>query len=193
MQDKREKCVRPNPKGDWPEIDPTAYVDVSAQVIGRVRIGAGVFVGPNAVIRADEVGKDGEVEPIVIEAQCNVQDGVIVHALAGTAVQIGSRTSLAHGAIVHGLCVLGEGCFVGFGATLFGVRAGNDVFFGVRSIVQDVELPAKISVPAGLAVVGQEQVAELGTIGDFDRMFMQKVVEANIKLVEGYLRHSNKT
>ena len=120
--------VRPNPTGDWPQIDPTAYVDPTATVIGLVRIGPRVFVGPNVVIRADEVDKHGEVKPIVIEAQSNVQDAVIIHALAGTEVTIGRRTSLAHGAIIHGPCTVAERSFVGFGAVVFMAKVGSGVF-----------------------------------------------------------------
>ena len=188
MTSEAMKCARPNPRGDWPQIDPTAYVDPTAQVIGLVQIGPRVFIGPNVVIRADEVDKDGEAKPIVVEAECNVQDGVIIHALAGTPVRIGSRTSLTHGSIVHGPCILGERCFIGFGATLYDARAGNDVFIGMRAIVQDVDLPAKTFIPPGSPVVCQKQVAELGLTGGCERKFMKKVIEANLKLVEGYLR-----
>jgi carbonic anhydrase/acetyltransferase-like protein (isoleucine patch superfamily) len=31
--------IRLNPHGDWPEIDPTAFVDPSAQIIGKVVVG----------------------------------------------------------------------------------------------------------------------------------------------------------
>ena len=188
MTSEAMKCARPNPRGDWPQIDPTAYVDPTAQVIGLVQIGPRVFIGPNAVIRADELDADGGIEPIVLEAKCNVQDGVIIHSLAGAAVRIGSRTSLAHGSIVHGPCSLGERSFVGFAATLFDVKAGNDVFIGMRAIVQDVDIPAKTFVPPGLLVLGQEQVAELGMIGPSERRFMENVIEVNLRLVEGYLR-----
>jgi NDP-sugar pyrophosphorylase family protein len=56
--------VRPNPAGDRPHIHPTTYIDPGAVVIGNVRIGPGVFVGPRAVIRADEPSPSGGVEPI---------------------------------------------------------------------------------------------------------------------------------
>ena len=74
------------------------------------------------------------------------------------------------------------------GATLYNVRAGNDVFIGIRTIVQDVDLPAKTFVPPGSSVVCQKQVAELGLTGACERKFMKKVIEANLKLVEGYRR-----
>ena len=187
MKTNPAKSVRPNPRGELPQIDPTAYVDPTAQLIGPVKIGPGVFIGPNVVIRADEVDENGQVQPIVVEAQCNVQDGVIIHALAGTPVQIGSRTSLAHSSIVHGPCILGQQCFVGFGAILFHVKAENDVFVSTRAVVQEVDLPANTFVPPGSSVLCQNDVAKLSPTQTCQREFMKKTVQANIKLAEGYL------
>lgn len=111
--------LRPNPKRDRPRVDSSAYVDPSAQIIGNVRLGPCVYVGPNAVIRADETDFSSAVAPIEIGPECNVQDGVIIHALGGAKVTVGRRSSLTHGCIVHGPCTLGTGCFVGFGAKVF--------------------------------------------------------------------------
>ena len=178
--------IRPNPRGDWPEIDPTAYIDPTAQVIGRVRIGPRVFVGPNAVLRADEVPAGGDVTPIVVEAECNVQDGVIVHALAGAEVTIGQRTSLAHGAIVHGPCSLGEGCFVGFGAVVFRANVSAGVFIAARAVVEAVDIPPNTFVPP-LTLISQDQPGQLRKTNPRQREFMQGVIQANLKLAEGYL------
>jgi carbonic anhydrase/acetyltransferase-like protein (isoleucine patch superfamily) len=181
------KNIRPNPRGDWPQIDKSAYVDLSAQVIGLVRIGPRVFIGPNVVIRADEVDKDGQVKPIVIEALCNVQDGVIIHALAGTEVTIGQLTSLAHGAIVHGPCSVGERCFVGFGAVLFKTKVGTGVFIGPRAVVQEAIVPANKCTPP-CAFICQDQVSQLRQTTPQQRGFMEEVTKTNLRLVEGYLR-----
>ena len=180
------KTIRPNPRGDWPEIDPAAYIDPTAQVIGRVRIGPRVFVGPGAVIRADEADKNGEVKPIVLEAECNVQDGVIIHALAGTDVMVGPRTSLAHGAIIHGPCSLGDRCFVGFGAVVFKATVGSGVFIAARAVVQEADVPDNLFVPSSVAV-SQNLLARLRTTTPHERGFMENIVEANIRLAEGYL------
>ncbi len=180
------ESIRPNPCGDWPVIHPTAYVDSTAQVIGRVRIGARVFIGPNAVIRADELGEDGEVKPIVVEAECNVQDGVIIHALAGTEVTIGQRTSLAHGAIVHGACSLGERCFVGFGAVVFKANVGPGVFIATRAVVEEVNVPENTFVPS-LTFISHDQIGRLRKTNPREREFMEEIIETNLKLAEGYL------
>ncbi len=46
--------IRCNPNGDYPKIDKTTYIDPTATIIGKVKIGKNVFVAPGAVIRADD-------------------------------------------------------------------------------------------------------------------------------------------
>ena len=186
MTDAKAMPIRPNPRGDWPEVHPTAYIDPTAQVIGRVRIGPRVFVGPNAIIRADEADTNGEVQAIVVEAECNIQDGAIVHALAGTKVTIGQRTSVAHGAIVHGPCSLGQRCFVGFGPVVFKANVGPGVFIPTRAVVEDVDIPADRFVPS-LPFISQDRIGRLRKTNTREREFMEEVVEMNLKLAEGYL------
>jgi carbonic anhydrase/acetyltransferase-like protein (isoleucine patch superfamily) len=181
--------LRSNPQGDWPQVDPSAYIDPAARLIGNVRIGPRVYVGPNAVIRADETDGSLKVAPVEIGPECNVQDGVIIHALGGTRVTVGRRSSLAHGCIVHGPCALGEGCFVGFGAKVFDATIADGVFVGTGAIVQAVELPPKSFVPAGASVLCREHVAKLvSTASAENSRFMEKVVAANVALAQGYLR-----
>ena len=185
MTQNMQMNIRPNPSGDLPEVDPSAYVDPSAQLIGRVQIGPRVLVGPNAVIRADEVSAGGEVKPIIIQADCNIQDGVIIHALAGTEVTIGPRTSIAHGAIIHGPASIGEGCFVGFGTVVFRAQLGSGVFVGVRAVVEDVDVPDDSFIPTS-ALINKASLAQLQKTEPRDREFMKKIVQANLKLTHGY-------
>ena len=186
MTDAKVMPLRPNPAGDWPEVHPAAYIDPTAQVIGRVRIGPRVFVGPNAIIRADESDTNGEVQAIVVEAECNIQDGVIIHALAGTEVTIGRRTSVAHGAIVHGPCTIGERCFVGFGAVVFKANLACGVFIPTRAVVEDVDIPADRFVPS-LPFISPDRIGRLRKTNTREREFMEEVVEMNLKLTQGYL------
>lgn len=185
------ESIRPNPNGDWPAIDPTAYVDSTAQIIGRVEIGARVFVGPNAVIRADELGEDGQVSPIIVAAECNVQDGVVIHALAGTSVTIGQRTSVSHGAIIHGPCSLGEGCFVGFGATVFKANVADGVYIATRAVVEDADIPAGAFAPLSTGACS-DQASRPRETTPREREFMHRVIQANLKLVAGYLGSASK-
>jgi len=110
-----------NPQKQYPRVSEDTWISQTAIIVGDVTIADDVFVAPNAVIRADEPGSS-----IVIESGCNVQDNVVIHALSNSEVLIGSNTSLAHGCIVHGPCLIGEECFIGFGAVVFDCIIGND-------------------------------------------------------------------
>ena len=106
--------IRRNPNGDMPQIHPGAYVDNTAIICGKVIIEDNVFVGPYAVIRADETDENGEMEPIIIRANSNIQDGVVIHSKDGGLVDIGESTSIAHRSIIHGPCKIGNRVFIGF-------------------------------------------------------------------------------
>jgi carbonic anhydrase/acetyltransferase-like protein (isoleucine patch superfamily) len=189
MAEGPKNSIRPNPHGDWPQVDSTAYVDLTAQIIGNVRIGPHVYIGPNAVIRADETDDKGEVLPIEIGAECNVQDGVIIHALGGTQVTVGPRTSLSHGCIIHGPCTIGQGCFVGFKAAIFNAKLADGVFVSTGAVVQGVDLVANALIPPIVAVSSGEDIAKLvSTTGPADCGFMKKIVNTNLVLTKGYLR-----
>jgi len=189
MRSNSNISLRLNPEGDWPQVDPSAYIDPTAQLIGNVHIGPRVYIGPNAVVRADEADTSLGVAPIEIGPECNVQDGVIIHALGGTNVTVGRRSSLGHGCIIHGRCALGEGCFVGFGAKVFDATIGNGAFVGTGAVVQGVELVAESFVPPAISVLCREHVIKLvSTTSPEDREFVERVVAANVALAEGYIR-----
>jgi len=189
MRQKLDILLRPNPNRDQPQVDSTAYIDPSAQIIGNVHIGPQVYVGSNAVIRADETDDKGKVKPIEIGSECNVQDGVIIHALGGTQVTIGRRTSLAHGCIVHGPCTIGQSCFIGFRAVIYKASLEDGVFVSTGAIVQGVDLVANAFVPPAVRVLSREDVVRLvSTTSPADCKFMEKIVTANLALTKGYIR-----
>jgi carbonic anhydrase/acetyltransferase-like protein (isoleucine patch superfamily) len=110
-------------RGVLPRIDPTAYVDQSAQVIGDVDIGAESSVWMSAVIR-------GDVNRIRIGRRSNVQDGTVVHVMKDThATTIGDNVTIGHAAVVHG-CTIENQCLIGMGAILL-----NGSHVGPQSIV----------------------------------------------------------
>src|SRR5690606_22461585 len=103
-----------------PVVDPSAYIDESAQVIGDVTIGAESSVWMNVVIR-------GDVNVIRIGARTNVQDGTVVHVMNGThPTTIGDEVTIGHGAVVHG-STIADRVLVGMGAILLnGASIGSD-------------------------------------------------------------------
>lgn len=173
----------PNPHKQHPRVSKKAWISETAVIIGNVSIADDVFVGPNAVLRADEPGSS-----ITVHSGCNVQDNVVVHSLSHSEVQIGKNTSLAHGCIVHGPCLIGDSCFIGFGAVVFDCNIGKDTLILHKAIVRGVEISSGRMVPDGAVVTSQDCADVLEDITKDLTEFKRSVVRANIDLVEGYLR-----
>ena len=172
-----------NPSGDYPQVDKTVYVHATAVIIGNVKIGKHVFIGPHAVIRADEPGSS-----IVVGNNCNVQDRVIIHALGGSAVVIKDNVSLSHGCIVHGPCSIGEGCFVGFGSIVFDASLAKGVFVRFSAVITGVDIPQGRLVCDGAAINTKQKAKALKVKKKDCDNFAQRVIKANLNLVKDYKR-----
>lgn len=173
----------PNPHKQHPKISKKAWISETAVIIGNVSIADNVFVGPNAVLRADEPGSS-----ITVHSCSNVQDNVVVHALSHSEVLIGKNTSLAHGCIVHGPCRIGEDCFIGFGAVVFDCSIGKNTLVLHKSIVRGVEISSGRMIPDGTVITSQDCADALEGITTDLTDFKKSVVSANIDLVEGYIK-----
>jgi len=171
----------PNPHGQFPKISDKAWIFDTALIIGDVTIEEDVFVGPNAVIRADEPGSS-----ILISSGCNVQDNVVIHSLSNSEVRIGNNTSLAHSCIVHGPCQIEENCFIGFGAVVFDCSIGKDTLVLHRSVVRGVEISEEKVVPDGAVITSPEAASILEDLTKDLADFKESVIRANIELVKGY-------
>jgi carbonic anhydrase/acetyltransferase-like protein (isoleucine patch superfamily) len=171
--------MRWNLNNDYPQVDEGSYVDPTAVLIGKVKIGKGVFIAPGAVIRADEPDTS-----IMINDNCNVQDRVVVHALCGSSVRVDKRTSLSHGCIVHGPCAIGQECFIGFGSVVFKSALADKVFVGHLAVVEGVAVPEGRFIPSGAIVDSKKKVAKLKSISKEQDAFIQQVINANTRLIK---------
>lgn len=172
-------ALEPNTAGDFPKTSPTAYIHPTATLIGRIIVEDNVFIGPYAVLRADELGRDGAIEPIVVRRNSNVQDHVVVHALGGTGVTIGPRSSLAHAAIVHGPCRIGAGCFIGFGSVVFNANLGDGVVVMHKAVVEQATIPSGLHVPSMTGVKNDEEARRLTPATPDMIAFANKVADVN--------------
>ncbi len=167
----------------------TAWVHPQASVIGRVVLGDHVHIAAGSSVRADEG------TPFFIGANSNVQDGVVIHALehkhvkvAGEewAVYVGRNVSLAHGALVHGPCYVGDDSFVGFNAVVHDSVVGAGCFIGIGAVVVGVELPPGTHVPHGAIVDTADAVARLPRATEVHQAFNEGVVDVNRGLAAAY-------
>jgi carbonic anhydrase/acetyltransferase-like protein (isoleucine patch superfamily) len=130
-------------KGVAPRVEASAYVDVSAQVIGDVEIGAESSIWMNVVLR-------GDVNRIRIGARTNIQDLTLVHVMRDThPTTIGDNVTIGHSAVVHG-CTIEDRCLIGMGAILLnGCRVGTGSIVAAGTLV-----PEGMTVPPGSMVMG---------------------------------------
>ena len=183
--------LRSNPRGYHPEVSSAAYIDSTAIVCGRVVIGSNVYVGPYAVIRADELNEQGDMEPVIIGNDSNIQDGVVIHSKSGAAVTIGERTSIAHRAIVHGPCNVGNDVFIGFNSVIFNCKVGDGCVVRHNAVVDGCDLPERRHVPSTARIDSGFDVSTIAEVEQEYASFSQSVIDANKYLVQGYSKLRN--
>jgi carbonic anhydrase/acetyltransferase-like protein (isoleucine patch superfamily) len=183
--------IRRNPSGHLPIVHETAFVDPTAILCGRVIVEENVFIGPYAVIRADEVDENGDMEPIVIGANSNIQDGVVIHCKAGGGVTIGRNTSIAHRSIVHGPCTVGNQVFVGFNSVLFNCTVGDGSVIRHNSVVEGCTVPPGFYIPSTVDIHSNDELAKIERVTPDVAGFSESVAQANNALVKGYKRIRN--
>ena len=183
--------IRKNPQGDIPEIHPTAFVDPTAIICGRVVVEENVFIGPYAVIRADERKPDGSIDPIIIVAHSNIQDGVVIHSKSGAEVTIGEHTSIAHRAIVHGPCVIKDRVFIGFNSVLFNCHINSGCVIRYNAVVDGCELPEGFYVPSTARIDARTDLAAMPRVSADASNFSEDVARTNNELVAGYKNIQN--
>ncbi len=183
--------IRKNPSGDLPEIHESSYVDQTAIICGKVIIEENVFVGPYAVIRADEVDANGEMDPIIIGANSNIQDGVVIHSKSGAAVTIGKNTSIAHRSIVHGPCEVGNNVFIGFNSVLFNCTLGDGCVVRHNAVVDGAHLPEGFYVPSTTQLGASTNLDDIPRVNAKASEFSEDVARTNNELVLGYKKLQN--
>ena len=98
-------------EGTSPQVHESVFVAPGARIVGDVVIGPGSSVWYNAVIR-------GDVFPIRIGAQVNIQDLTMVHVTTGKwATTIEDKVTVGHNVTLHG-CTLREGALIGMGSVV---------------------------------------------------------------------------
>ena len=154
--------------GILPTVDPSAYVDESAQVIGDVHVGAESSIWMNVVVR-------GDVHRIRIGARTNVQDGTVVHVMRGThPTTIGDEVTIGHGALIHG-CTIADRVLVGMGAILLnGVVVGSDSIVAAGSLLPEgMEVPPRSRVMGSPGKVRRALTeAEVASIRDYAERYV---------------------
>ncbi len=152
-------------RGFTPSIATDSYIAPSAMVIGDVVLEAGTSVWFNSVIR-------GDVMPIRIGRESNIQDNCVLHGTYGKfGCTLEDRVTLGHSVILHG-CHIGRESLIGMGSIVMdGAVVGEQSLVGAGSLVTEgskfpprsliVGRPAKVKRP-----LTEEEIKSLAQSAD---------------------------
>ncbi len=134
-------------RGQTPKIGRDVFIADGARIISDVTIGDRSSVWFNTTLR-------GDVMPIVIGKETNIQDGSVVHGTFGkSACTVGDRTTIGHAVTLHG-CKIGNACLIGMGSIIMdNAEIGDRCVVGAGSLVTEGK-----KFPPGSLIVGRPAV-----------------------------------
>jgi carbonic anhydrase/acetyltransferase-like protein (isoleucine patch superfamily) len=136
----------------------------------RPTFGKNVFIAPTAVIIGDVTIRDnasiwygvvlrGDMEPITIGENTNIQDNCTVHTDYGYPAVLGDNVSVGHNAIVHG-CTVEENCLIAINAVvLSGARIRKGSVVAAGSVVREGQEIGPYQLVAGAPAVVKKNLS----------------------------------
>lgn len=128
--------------GHAPQVDATAWVAESAEVMGKVTLGSNASVWFGCVLR-------GDTESMSIGEGSNIQDLSVLHADFGLPLTVGKHVTVGHKVMLHG-CTIGDESLIGIGAVVLnGAKIGKNCLVGAGALVTEGK-----EFPDGSMIVG---------------------------------------
>ena len=122
--------------GHAPQVDATAWVAESAEVMGKVTLGSNASVWFGCVLR-------GDTESMSIGEGSNIQDLSVLHADFGLPLTVGKHVTVGHKVMLHG-CTIGDESLIGIGAVVLnGAKIGKNCLVGAGALVTNCDLDPK--------------------------------------------------
>lgn len=163
-------------KGVEPQVHESAYIDELARIIGDVRIGEHVYIGPGVTIR-------GDLGRVTIGNYVVIQDNATIYP----------PEVFLDGTLDHGSIIIGNYVLIGKGAVVQGSYIADYCFIGNNAVIEresqlnqgDVILPG--SVVPNKAVVPPESVMA-GNPANLIRKLSHGEQERHEEFIEAYIR-----
>ena len=112
----------------YPKTGKNVFVDPSAQVIGRVKLGDYASVWPGCILR-------GDINRITVGRYSNIQDLSVLHVETDRACIVGDYVVVGHCVILHA-CTIRNQALIGMGSVLLdGSVVGEGTILGAGSLV----------------------------------------------------------
>ncbi len=146
-------------KNKYPQIDPSAWIAPSADIIGDVTIGENSSVWFSCVIRSD-------VNKVIIGKNTNIQDLSCIHTDVNTQTILGDNVTIGHKVMLHG-CKIEDNCLIGMSTTILdNAVIGEGSIVGANSLVT----AGKVFPPKSLIMGSPAKVVKELTDEDRDNL-----------------------
>ena len=125
-------------RGFTPKVGEGTWLAPSAHLIGDVEVGPRSSLWYCVTVR-------GDVMPIRIGAEVNIQDNTVLHGTYGKyGCTLGDRVTVGHSVVLHG-CTIGRETLVGMGSIVMdGAVVGEQCLIGAGSLITPgTEIPPR--------------------------------------------------
>jgi carbonic anhydrase/acetyltransferase-like protein (isoleucine patch superfamily) len=137
----------------YPDIADDAFIAPTATIIGDVKIASGASIWYGTVLR-------GDMAPIRIGKDSNIQDNCTIHTDQGQPAIIGSRVTVGHNAIVHG-CIVEDSCLIGMNAVvLSGAHIKTVTIIAAGAVIKEGQVAGPFQLLAGMPAVVKKNLSE---------------------------------
>lgn len=158
-----------------PQVDDTAWIAPSAQVMGAVHLHAHSSVWFGAVIRGDN-------EPVTVGEGSNIQDGAMLHSDYGLPLTVGKNVTVGHKVTLHG-CQIGDNTLIGMDAVVLnGAVIGKNCVVAAGSLVTEGK-----SFPDGSMIMGSPAKA----VRELEPAFIERIEKSAKSYVANAQRFAN--
>jgi carbonic anhydrase/acetyltransferase-like protein (isoleucine patch superfamily) len=129
--------------GKKPQISENAFVASNAVIVGDVIIEEGASIWFGTVIR-------GDIAPIVVGKNSNVQDNTVIHVDSGKPCIIGQFVTIGHSAVIHS-STINDNSLIGMGATILtGALIKSNCIVGANALVLENATIDEESIAVGM-------------------------------------------
>lgn len=161
----------------WPEIDPAAFIAQSADLIGRVKVGAYSSIWYNTALR-------GDINEIVIGTHTSIQENTVIHLADDYGCYVGNYCTIGHGVILHA-CVIEDEVLIGMGATVLdGAVVGKGSIVGAHALVTKGTVIPPHSLVLGSPAKVVKQIPEEAQQGN------KKWADKYVRVAESYKKRN---
>ncbi len=156
-------------KDKYPTIADGVFIAPTAVIIGDVEIASGANIWYGTVVR-------GDLAPIRIGANTNIQDNCTIHVDLDKPALIGMNVTIGHNAVVHG-CTIEDRCLIGMNAVvLSGAHIRSGCVVGAGAVVKENMTTGPFQLLAGIPAMVKK------TFSDQMLKIMDLMVEEYLEL-----------